>query len=81
MTRLGQENILNRTLSWIKASQSITGRHLDKSPCARLLVQGAALPAQLGGAAGRRGRIFGQWSAPPILFAEKGGKKCANFGA
>ena len=44
-------------------------------------VQGAALAAQLGGAAGRRGRIFGQWSARPILFAEKGGKKCANFGA
>ena len=46
-----------------------------------LVVQGAALAAQLGGAAVRRGRIFGQWSARPILFAEKGGKKCANFGA
>ena len=46
-----------------------------------LVVQGAALAAQLGGAAGRRGRIFGQWSVRPILFAEKGGKKCANFGA
>ena len=54
---------------------------IDPDEKSGLFVQGAGPAAQLGGAAGRRGRIFGQWSAPPILFAEKGGKKCANFGA